>query len=141
MERKRLLIVAAVILVVLAIAVDATFSPGAAPRASSNVYFDPELSTCKGGGTFTCTIVLDAKQGNLSTSMVTNVQINGTNTQPTVTQKGQRIMISAGLPSITMVHGLGDVGPSVHPPTIGQIVVNLSNGTTVSGLVGPGGVL
>ena len=129
------------LVVVLAIAVDVSFSPGPPARPSSNVYFDQSMSTCKGGGNFSCTIVLDARQGSLGTSVVSSVQINGTNTQPTITLKGNQVVISVSLPSITMQHGLGDVGPSQKPPTIGQVVVSLSDGTTVSGLIGPGGVL
>ena len=141
-ERRRLVIIAAVVVVIaLAIAVDVSFSPGPPPRPSSNVYFDPFQSSCKGGATFSCTIVLDAKQGTLTAAAVASVQINGTNTQPTVTLKGNQLVISASLQSIQMQRGLADVGPSLRPPTIGQIVVNLSDGTTVSGLIGPGGVL
>jgi hypothetical protein len=85
--------------------------------------------------------VLDARQGSLDTSSVKSVEINGTKTQPAVTAAGGSVTIVATLPSITMQHGLGDVGPSQRPPTVGSIVVDLSDGTAVSVLLGPGGVM
>ncbi len=131
-----------VIIFVVALATAIVTTSSAAPLpASTNVYVDPHQSSCKGGGTFSCTIVLDAKQGSLDTSWVKSVQINGTNTQPAVTASGGSVTILATLPSITMQHGLGDVGPSQRPPTVGSIVIDLSDGTTVSVFLGPGGIL
>src|SRR5439155_3138683 len=109
--------------------------------ASNDVYVDPHQSSCNGGSTFSCTIVLDSKQRNLSASSVKSVQINGTNTQPTVTAEGGSVTIFATLPSITMQHGLADIGPAVKPPSVGSIVVELSDGTWVSVVLGPGGIL
>jgi len=134
--------VAGVVAVIIAsaIALMTSFAPGSAP-ASTNVYVDPYQSSCKGGSTFSCTIVLGAKQGNLSATSVKSVQINGTNTQSTVTATGGSVTILATLPSIAMQHGLADIGPAVKPPQVGSIVVDLSDGTTVSVLLGPGGIL
>ena len=142
LQRKRILIIGAVILVVaLAVAVDSTFSP-APVRVSSNVYVDPNQSLCKGGsGTFACTIVLDTRQGNLSASQITSVSINGTDTQMTVTPGGGHVTVSASVQTIVMQHGLGDVGPSQKPPTVGSIIVNLSDGTEVAVVLGPAGIL
>jgi hypothetical protein len=129
-----------VLLSVVAIAVEASFTPSS-PSASANVYVDPQGSSCKGGATFSCTIVLAAKQGSLDVSSVKSVQINGTNTQPAFTATGSSLTILATLPSITMQHGLADVGPAVSPPSVGSVVVYLSDGTSVSVLLGPGGIL
>lgn len=130
-----------VLVFVVGIIIATTSSSSGLSPASTNVYVDPQQSSCKGGGTFSCTIVLDAKNGSLDTSSVKSVQINGTNTQPTLTATGGSVTIVASLPSITMQHGLGDVGPSQKPPTVGSIVVDLSDGTSVSVLLGPGGIL
>jgi outer membrane protein assembly factor BamB len=137
-----MLIIGAVVLVIaLAAAVDVSFSP-APVRVSGNVYVDPNQSLCKGGsGTFACTIVLDARQGNLSASQITSVSINGTNTKMTVTSSGGHVMVSASVQTIVMQHGLGDVGPSQRPPTVGSIIVNLSDGTEVAVVLGPAGIL
>ena len=70
-----------------------------------------------------------------------SVQINGTNTQSTVTTTGGSVTILATLPSIAMQRGLADIGPAVKPPQVGSIVVILSDGTAVSVLLGPGGIL
>ena len=137
-----MIVVAGVVAAIIAsaVALMTSFAPGSVP-ASTNIYVDPHQSSCKGGSTFSCTIVLEAKQGNLSASSVKSVQINGTNTQPTVTATAGSVTILATLPSITMQHGLTDVGPSVKPPSVGSVVVELSDGTAVSVLLGPGGIL
>ncbi len=142
MERKKVVIVgvALAVVVIMAVALEVSLSPAALP-ASRTVYVDPHQSFCKGGATFSCTIVLEASQGGPSIPAVKSVQINGTNTQPTLTATGGSVTIQATLPSISMQHGLADVGPSVKPPTVGSVVVDLSDGTTVSALLGPGGVL
>lgn len=129
-----------VLVVALAVVLDASSSPTTL-TASTNVYVDSHLSSCKGGGTFSCTIVLDATQGAVSVAEVTSVTINGTVTQPDVTASGGAVTIVATLPGITMVRGLGDVGSSQRPPSVGTIVVGLSDGTSVSVVLGAGGVL
>ena len=130
----------AAVIIALATAVMTSFAPPS-PTASPDVYVDPHLSSCEGGSTFSCTIVLDSKRGNLSASSVKSVEINGTNTHPTVTAAGGSVTILATLPSITMQHGLADIGPAVKPPSVGSIVVDLADGTAVSVLLGAGGIL
>ena len=137
-RRRRLKIGAAVVVVVVAVAIGISLLP---TTPSTNVYVDPLQSACHPGGTFSCTIVLDAKQGAVGASAVKSVQINGTDSTSTVTAKGSSVTIVATLPSITMQRGLPDVGPSVHPPSVGDIVVFLSDGTSVSVVLGPGGIL
>lgn len=128
-------------IVALAVVVEASLSP-APVRMSTDVYVDPNQSLCKGGsGTFTCTIVLDARQGNLSASQISSVSINGTSTQMTVTPGGGHVTISASVQIIVMERGLGDVGPSQKPPTVGSVVVNLSDGTQVAVVLGSAGIL
>ncbi len=119
---------------------DSPFS-SATPPASTNVFVDPHQSSCKGGGTFSCTIVLDANQGLVSVSEVRSVTINGTVTQPVVTASGGAVTIAVTLPGITMVRGLGDVGSSQRPASVGVVVVDLSDGTTVTAMLGAGGLL
>ena len=141
MDRKRTLIAgAAVLIVALAAALTASFAPASLPE-STNVYVDPRQSSCKGGSTFSCTIVLEARGGNLDASFVKSVQINGTNPESSVTAEGGSVTIFATLPSVTMQHGLADIGPAIKPPQVGSVVVDLSDGTAVSVLLGPSGIL
>lgn len=135
------LVAAVVVVVVLAAALLELSSSSSAMPQSTNIYVDPNQSSCKGGSTFSCTIVLDAHQGAVSVSDVKSVTINGTVTQPTVTASGDSVSIVANLQSISMVRGLGDVGPSQRPPTVGAIVVELTDGTEVSVTLGAAGIL
>jgi len=137
-RKQRLKYAAAVVVIVIAVAIGVSLLP---TTQNKNVYVDPLNSACHPGGTFSCTIVLNAKQGALTVSDVKSVQINGTNTTSTVTANGGVVTIVATLPSISMQRGLADVGPSVHPPAVGDVVVFLSDGTTVSVVLGIGGIL
>jgi hypothetical protein len=137
-RRKRLRIVAAVVVIILAVAIGISLIP---TTPSKNVYVDQYDSACHPGATFSCTIVLDARQGNVTVSDVKRILINGTNPTDTVKPDGGSVSIAATLPSIDMTHGLPDVGASVHPPSVGNIVVYLSDGTTVSVLLGPAGIV
>jgi hypothetical protein len=139
--RATILVVGVVVVAIaLGMAINVLSSPSALPQ-SKNVYVDPDQSSCKGGSTFSCTIVLDARTGSVSVSDVKSVAINGTNSQPSITSAGASVMIVASLQSISMQRGLGDVGPSQRPPTVGSIVVDLSDGTEVSVMLGAGGIL
>lgn len=117
------------------------YSSGGALPQNSNIYVDPNQSSCKGGSTFSCTVVLDAKQGAVTVAEIKSVTINGTVTQPSVTASGDSVTIVANLQSISMVRGLGDVGPSQRPPTVGTIVVDITDGTEVSVTLGAAGIL
>src|SRR5438132_14265910 len=116
--KKRILVAGiAIVVIALAVTIMTSIAPETLP-ASINVYVDPQQSSCKGGSTFSCTIVLESRRGDMSASSVRSVQINGTNTQPTVTTAGGSVTILATLPSISMQHGLADIGPSVKPPSV-----------------------
>jgi hypothetical protein len=141
MGRATLLAVGVVVVAIaLVVAVNLLSSPSALP-ASTNVYVNPQQSSCKGGSSFSCTVVLDARQGVVTMSEVKSVVVNGTNTQPSLTGTGTSVTIAVSLQSVSMQRGLGDVGPSSRPPTVGDIVVDLSDGTQVSVVLGAGGIL
>lgn len=146
-SRKMRIRVAAVLLVILAVGIGILLLP---PAASKNVYVVSVGSHCGGeGGTasygsLSCTVILAAKSGPMTTAMVKSVLINGTvpSAPPlSVKQSGSQVVVSAGVTLISMKDGLPDVGPSVLPPTVGSVVVYLNDGTAVSVLLGAGGVV
>jgi len=143
-RRKTMMRVAAVAVIVVLVAVGISLLP---PTASKNIYLVPVGSHCGGeGGTasegsMSCTLILAAKTGTITPAMVKSVLINGTNTTPVVKQSGAQVVVSAGITLVSYQRGLPDVGPSVVPPTVGSVVVYLSDGTTVSALLGAGGIV
>ncbi len=144
MEKKRLVIVGAVVLVVVVVlgAAFFLFSSNSNLPTSTNVSIDPVKSSCKNTNQFTCTIVLNAKQGSVSISDVKSVSINGTSTQPTVTATGNSVTIVASFPTTTgCVFGCPPSAASNTIPHVGSVVVNLSDGTSVSADVGFSGIV
>jgi len=136
---KRIRIAAAVVIVVIAVGIGVSLIP---EPASATVSFAPLSSSCAGGSNFSCSFVLQAKAGStITASDIKNIIVNGT--EPTYTVKGQgnTVSVHLSMPSIDMTHGLPDVGASVHPPSVGQVVVYLKDGTTVSDLLGPSGII
>ena len=68
--------------------------------------------------------------------MVKSVQINGTIAPDTVKLSGSELVVSASVPLPGMTHCLPDVGCSLAPATAGAITVFLTDGTTVSAVIG-----
>lgn len=133
-RRKRIRTVAAVLVVVLAVGIAISLLP---TTPSTNFTVDKEYSRCAAGGSLSCTIALDPKPGYTATvSMVKSVQINGTNATPHVTMSGREIQVMASVPLPGMTHCLPDVGCSLAPATAGQVTVFLTDGTTVSAVIG-----
>ena len=143
-RRKKIRRVAAVAAVIIIVGIGILLLP---PTPSKNVYLVPVGSHCGGeGGTasygsLNCTLILAAKTGTITPAIVKSVLINGTSTSPNVTQSGSQIIVNAGVTLVSFKDGLPDVGPSVLPPTVGSVVVYLTDGTTVSALLGAGGVV
>lgn len=137
---KRIRTAVAVVVIIAVAAIGVSLIP---EPASTTVYFAPLSSSCSGGSNFSCSFVLEAKAGSTVTaSDIKNIIVNGS--QPTYTAtpaQGGGVSVHLTMPSINMIHGLADVGPSVHPPTVGQVVVYLTDGTTVSDLLGPSGIV
>jgi hypothetical protein len=131
-----------VIIAVVALAAVTLLSSSSNLPASTNVTIDSVKSNCKNTTTFTCTIILNAKQGSVSISDVKSVTINGTNTQPSVTATGSSVTIVASLPTATgCVFGCPPSAASNTIPHVGSVVVNLSDGTTASANVGFSGIV
>jgi hypothetical protein len=144
MERKRLMIAGGVVIVVVIVlgAAFFLFSGSSNLPTSTNVSIDPVKSSCKNTTTFTCTIVLDAKQGSVSASDVKSVSINGTSTQPTMTATGSSVTIVASFPTATgCVFGCPPSAATNTIPHVGAVVVDLSDGTSVSANVGFSGIV
>jgi hypothetical protein len=136
---KRIRVGVAVVAVVIAVAIGVSLIP---EPASTTVSFAPLSSSCAGGSNFTCSFVLQAKAGSTITAAdVKNVLVNGTEPTYSVKAEGATVSVHLSMPSIDMTHGLPDVGASVHPPSVGQVVVYLTDGTTVSDLLGPSGIV
>lgn len=118
------------------------FSGSSNLPTSSNVTIDPVKSSCKNTTTFTCTIVLNAKQGSVNTSDVKSVSINGTNTQPAVTTSGSSVTIVVSLATASgCVYGCPPSAATDTIPHVGQVVVDLADGTQVAANLGLSGVI
>jgi len=138
-RKQRLKYAAAVVVIVIAVAIGVSLLP---TTQNNNVYVDKYSSACHPGSTFSCTIVLDAKQGAVTVSDVKSVQINYTvASSMVVTAKGASVSIVATLPGVVYARGLPDIGNSQRPASVGDVVVFLSDGTTVSVVLGIGGIL
>jgi hypothetical protein len=133
-RRKRIRAVAAVVIVILAVGVAISLIP-TTPRTNFTV--DRANSRCAAGGSLSCTIAIDPKPGYAAAiSIVKSVQINGTNpTTSSVKMSGKEILVSASVP-LPGMHCLPDIGCSLPPPTAGDVVVFLTDGTTVSAVIG-----
>ncbi len=134
-RRKRLRIVAAVVVVILAVGIVVALIP---TTPSKNFTVDFANSRCAAGGSLSCNVFLDPKPGYTATaSLVKSVQINGTDTTTsTVKMAGSEIQIGASVPLVAESHCLPDIGCSQPPPTHAQITVFMTDGTTVSALLG-----
>ncbi len=137
--RRAAYVVAVLIVVAVVIALLPT-------TPSKTVYVDPIQSSCKSGGnTMTCTIVLDARQGStITVADIKSVQINDTVTTPTIKATGASVTIVASVPAPFKDQNgasIPDVGGTASPMANGQVVVYLTDGTTVSAAVGPAGIL
>ncbi len=137
-RRKRLRIVAAVVVVILAVGIAIALLP---TTPNKNLTVDIS-SRCAAGGSFSCTVVLDPKPGYTATaSLVKSVQINDTSATTNVRMSGNDIQVTASVPLVPMEHCPPDIGCSLRPPTEGQVVVFLTDGTTVSVFLGEGGII
>jgi hypothetical protein len=136
---KRIRTVVAVAAVVIVAIIGVSLIP---EPASSTVYFEPLASSCAGGANFTCSFVLGTKSGStIAASDIKNILVNGSEPTYTAQAQGNAVSVHLSLPSVNMVRGLPDVGPSARPPSVGQVVVYLTDGTTVSDLIGPSGIV
>jgi len=109
---------------------------------STNVYPDND-STCKSLTTaFSCTITLHAHSGSVTPADVKTVSINGTSATITVTASGASTVIVATIPIATppCVSGCPPSDAINSIPHIGEIVVDLNDGTEVSVQLGAGGI-
>jgi hypothetical protein len=141
LRRRTLLVVGVVVAIALAIAVILSSSPTALP-ASTNIYVAPVGNACKNTTSFSCTIVLNAKQGSVSVSDVKSVTINGTNSQLSVTATGSSVTIVASFPTTTScVYGCPPSAATDTIPHVGSVVIDLSDGTMISVQVGLGGII
>jgi len=131
---KRIRIAAAVVVVILAVGIAIALLP-TAPSKTFTV--DSANSRCSAGGSLSCTVVLDPKPGQTATvSLVKSVQLNGTlATTTNVKMAGNDIQVMASVLLVPM-HCLPDIGCSLAPPREAQVVVFLTDGTTVSALLG-----
>jgi len=134
-RRKRIRTVALLLVVVLAVGIAVSLLP---TTSSKNFTVDRENSRCAAGGSLSCTLALDPRSGYTATiSLVKSVQINGTNAaSSSVKMSGNEILVMASIPLATMTHCLPDVGCSLGPATAGDVVVFLTDGTTVSAVIG-----
>ena len=136
---KRIQRVAAVVVFIIAVGIGISLLP---TTPSKNVYVNTYDSVCNGGANFSCTVVLDARQGTVTASDIRSVLINGTNPTESIKTTGDSVTIHATLPSINMIDNQNDtLTTSLRPPTVGSVVVYLSDGTTVSGLLGAAGIV
>lgn len=105
-------------------------------RPSSSVYVVMEQSSCTAHqSNFNCTLVLATSTGQISTSDISSVSINGTSAQISgLTETPDTVSVNAGINIVAIKSGLNDVS-NVPPVTIGEVVVNLKDGTTVSATI------
>ncbi len=138
MSSKKLL---AVLLVAVAIAAAGlALSQQTPARPSQDVYVVGRASSCGNkSGTLACTITLASDKGRLPVSEVSGVLINGTRAQSSSIQNGTMVVVTAQVPNTTYARGLADVGPSTKPASVGQVEVELSDGTSASATLGPVG--
>lgn len=139
-RRRRMRMAAVAVVVIVAVAVGIALLPN---TANDNVSVDPLNSKCTAGGTFSCTVVLNAKPGaTITPSMIKTVQINYTTATTTVQgTSGRAVTVVASVPLVPMEHCRPDIGCSLQPPKTGDVVVFLTDGTSVSVVLGAGGIL
>jgi hypothetical protein len=131
------LVVAAAIVVGLALAptyAPSIPSPFSSPdRPSPNVYIVMQQSSCTAHqSNFNCTLVLSTNSGQLSASDISSVRINGTAAQISgLTASQDSVSVNAGISIVAIKGGLNDVS-NVPPVTLGEVVVHLKDGTSVS---------
>jgi hypothetical protein len=112
-------------------------SPFSSPnRPSSNVYIVMGQSSCTAHlSNFNCTLVLSTSTGQINASDISSVKINGTAAQLSgVTATPDSVSVNAGISIVAIKSGLNDVN-NVPPVTIGEVVVYLKDGTTVSATI------
>jgi hypothetical protein len=108
-------------------------SPFSSPnRPSSTAYVVMGQSSCTAHqSNFTCTLVLSRSAGQISTSDISAVSINGTTAKISgMTATEDSVSVSAGITIAAISRGLNDV--NVPPVTIADVTVYLKDGTTVS---------
>jgi len=133
-RRKRIMTAAVVLVAILAVGIAIALLP---TTPSMNFTVDKVNSRCSAGASLSCTVALEPKPGYTATvSLVKSVQINGTIPSTTnVKMSGKEILIMASVP-LPAEHCPPDIGCSLPPPTAAQVVFFLTDGTTVSAVIG-----
>jgi hypothetical protein len=142
LQRKTLVAVGVVLAIVIALGLAFVLSSSSSMPTSTNVYIDPVKSNCKNTTAFTCTIVLNAKQGSVSVSDVKSVSINGTSTTPTSTATGNSVTIVTALPTTTTcVFGCPPSAATNSIPHVGTVIVALADGSEATATIGFSGTI
>jgi hypothetical protein len=134
--RTRLIVLGLVAVagVVAVLALSSTLpSPFSSPnRPSPTAYIVMGQSSCTAHqSNLTCTLVLSRSTGQITTSDISSVRINGTAAQISgMTATEDSVSVSAGTTIAAISRGLNDV--NVPPVTIAEVTVYLKDGTTVS---------
>ena len=134
-----MLVVVAVAGIVAVLALAPTFdpsfpSPFSHPdRPSPTAYIVMGQSSCTAHlSNFNCTLVLSTSSGQISTSDISAVKINGTAALISgLTATEDSVSVNAGISVVAIRGGLNDVN-NIPPVTVAQVVVYLKDGTTVS---------
>ncbi len=139
--RTRLIVLGLVAVagIVAALALAPTYAPSfpspfsSPARPSPNVYVVMGQSSCTAHqSNFNCTLVLSTSAGQINASDIASVKINGTAAQISgLTASQDSISVNAGISIVAIKGGINDVS-NVPPVTIGEVVVYLKDGTTVS---------
>jgi len=134
--RTRLIVLGLVAVagVVTVLALSSTIpSPFSSPdRPSPTAFIVMGQSSCTAHqGNFNCTLVLSRSQGQISSSDISSVKINGTAAQISgTTATEDSVSVNAGISIVSIKSGLNDV--NMPPVTIADVVVYLKDGTFVS---------
>lgn len=144
-QRNWRVIGAIVVVVIIAIgggALALSASHSSLPQ-STNVY--PSVtSTCKSFTTaFTCTVTLEAHSGSVTPSDIKAVYVNGTQETPTMTSSGSSTTVVVNVPIATpaCVSGCPPSAAINSIPHVGEVVIDLTDGTEVSVQLGSGGII
>lgn len=144
MKRTRLLALGVVVLVGIAAVValaTTVFAPASSTSAnvpSPTAYIVTGQSSCTATQSdYNCTLVISRSTGQISTADISSVKINGTGAQISgMTATEDSVSLNAGIKLASLSAGINNANNSNLPPvTVGQVVVYLKDGTTVSALV------
>jgi hypothetical protein len=139
-----LVVGAVVIIVIIGLGVALNLSSSSSLPQSKTVHVDAS-STCKSlTSSFSCTVILDPDQGATVTAAdVKSVAINGTVSTPTMKASGSSVTVVASVPISTpgCVSGCPPSAAANSVPHVGEVVIDLTDGTEVSVQLGAGGII